>query len=122
MLNRRFSRSLNRSKILVLGIAYKKDIKDVRESPSLDVINLLAAKGARVSYNDPFVPKFQWNNKPLKSVKLTEAVLKQADLVVVLTNHTQYDYQWIVNHAKAVFDTRNATKHVQQGRKKIELL
>jgi len=122
MMNREFSRAINKSKVLVLGIAYKKDIKDVRESPSLDVIKLLEDKGAKVSYNDPFVPQFRWKDKTVKSVKLTTAALKQADLVVILTNHTQYDYQWIVNNSKAVFDTRNATHEVTQGRKKIELL
>ena len=122
MMNSKFSRAINKSKILVLGVAYKKDIKDVRESPSLDVINLLEGKGAKVSYNDPFVPQFRWKDKTVRSVKLTTATLKQADMVVILTNHTQYDYQWIVNNSKAVFDTRNATHEVTQGRKKIELL
>jgi len=122
LLNRDFSRALNKAKILVLGVAYKKDIKDIRESPSLDVIKLLEDKGAIVSYNDPFVPQFKWNNKQAKSVSLTKAVVKDADLVVILTNHTEYDYQWIVSNARAVFDTRNATREVAKGRKKIELL
>lgn len=122
MMNTRFARAIRKSKVLVLGVAYKKDIKDVRESPALDVIKLLEDKGAKVTYNDPFVPQFRWKDKNIKSTKLTAAVLKQADLVVILTNHTQYDYNWIVKNSKAIFDTRNATHEVTQGRKKIELL
>lgn len=121
-MNRKFSKAINKSKILVLGVAYKKDIKDIRESPSLDVIKLLEDMGAKVSYNDPFVPQCRWKDKNERSVKLTAALLKRADLVVILTNHTQYDYQWIVDNSKAVFDTRNATHEVSKGRKKIELL
>ena len=122
LLNRKLSRAMSKAKILVLGIAYKKDIKDIRESPSLDVIKLLEDKGAEVSYNDPLVPRFQWNDKQVRSVQLTQAALRNADLVVILTNHTQYDYQWIVDNSKVVFDTRNATRDVTKGRKKIELL
>jgi UDP-N-acetyl-D-glucosamine dehydrogenase len=122
LLNQKFSKAINKSKIMVLGIAYKKDIKDIRESPSLDVIKLLEDKGAKVCFNDPFVPNFRWKNKQIKSVKLTPQALKSSDLIVILTNHTQYDYQWIVNNARAVFDTRNATKEVRKGRQKIDVL
>ena len=122
MMNDRYSRSINKMKILVLGIAYKKDIKDVRESPSLDVIKLLEDAGAKVTYNDPHVPSFRWKDGIVKSVKLTAATLKAADLVVILTNHTKYDCQFIVDNSKAIFDTRNATKGVTKGRQKIELL
>ncbi|MEW5794992.1 MAG: nucleotide sugar dehydrogenase [Candidatus Zixiibacteriota bacterium] len=122
MMNDRYSRSINKMKILVLGIAYKKDIKDVRESPSLDVIKLLEDAGARVTYNDPHVGSIRWSGGILKSVKVTAATLKSADLVVILTNHSKYDYQFIVDNAKALFDTRNATKNVSRGRQKIELL
>jgi UDP-N-acetyl-D-glucosamine dehydrogenase len=122
MMNDRHARSIKGMKILVLGIAYKKDIKDVRESPSLDVIKLLEDGGAKVTYNDPHVPSFRWRDGIIKSVKLTAATLKAADLVVILTNHTKYDYQFIVDNARAVFDSRNATKNVTKGRQKIELL
>lgn len=122
LLNRRFAKAINKSKILVLGIAYKKDIKDIRESPALDVIKLLEDKGAVVTYNDPFVPDFNWREGKVKSVGLTPARLKKADLVIVLTNHTQYDYQMIVDNAKVLFDTRNATSGVKRNRSKIELL
>jgi len=122
MLNKRFAKALNKSTILILGVAYKRDIKDMRESPALDVINLLEAKGARIFYNDPFVPVFKFNDHKHKSVKLTKALLKRVDLVVIVTDHTQYDYNFIVENARAIFDSRNATKKVRKNRKKIELL
>ena len=122
MLNRRFAKALNKTTIVVLGVAYKKDIQDLRESPALDVIKLLEDKGAKVLYNDPHVPQFNWKNGKFKSSKLTASLLKKADLTIILTNHTLYNYQWIVDNASAVFDTRNATKKVVNNRAKIELL
>ncbi|HOP06612.1 MAG TPA: nucleotide sugar dehydrogenase [candidate division Zixibacteria bacterium] len=122
MLNERFARSINKSTIVVLGVAYKPDIKDTRESPALDVIKLLADKGARIQYNDPYVHTIDWNHTKHTSRPLTEAMMKKADLTVILTNHSSYDYQWVVDHSKAVFDARNATRKVKRGRQKIELL
>jgi len=122
LLNRNLSKAFTQANILLLGVAYKRDIKDVRESPALDVLKLLEIKGAKVSYNDPFVAEIEWNGDKLKSRKLTESALKEADLVVIITDHTSYDYQWIVDNARVVFDTRNATKSVKKGRDKIELL
>jgi len=122
LLNRRFARSINKSTICVLGVTYKRDIKDTRESPALDVIKLLEDKGARILLNDPFVPEIDWNKTRHKSSKLTAELLKKADLTVILTDHSQYDYQWIVDHSNAVFDTRNATKKVTRNRSRIELL
>jgi len=122
LLNKRFARALNKASILVLGVTYKRDIKDMRESPALDVISLLEAKGARVYYNDPFVPQFDFNGNRHKSVRLTKALLRKVDLVVIVTDHTQYDYDMVVEHATAVFDSRNATKGVRKNRRKIELL
>ncbi len=122
LLNKRFAKALNKSIILVLGVAYKKDIKDMRESPALDVIKLLEDKGARVYYNDPFVPSFEWNGMKHKSAKLTKSLIQKADLVVITTNHSEYDYEMIVENSIAVFDSRNATKNVKKYRKKIELL
>ena len=122
LLNRKSARSLNKTNILVLGVAYKRDIKDLRESPALDVIKLLEDKGAKVVYNDPYVPVFNWKGGKFKSTKLTEAVVKKADLVVILTDHTDYNYQWVVDHAKLIFDSRNATKKVTKNRQKIEVL
>jgi len=122
LLNRRFARAINKSTICVLGVTYKRDIKDTRESPALDVIKLLEDKGAKILLNDPFVPEIEWNKTRHKSSKLTSALLKRADLTVILTDHSQYDYQWIVDNSKAVFDTRNATKSVTRYRGRIELL
>jgi len=113
---------VKKAKVLVLGVAYKRDITDVRESPALDVIRLLQDADAKVTYNDPFVPQIRWNKSILKSTRLTPALIKRSDLVVILTDHTCYDYKDIVAKALLIFDTRNATKGVRRGRKKIHLL
>ena len=115
-------KSLNGSKVLVLGLAYKPDIDDVRESPSLELIELLKAAGAKVDYNDPYLPrthKMREYNLKMKSVPLTAAKLKSYDCVLISTNHSDYDYKWIVQNAKLVVDTRNATNIVKTGRGKI---
>lgn len=116
------SKSVKGTNILLLGVAYKKDIKDLRESPALDVMRLLEKEGAKLHYNDPHAPQIKWDNGVQKSVKLTAAVLNKADLVIILTNHSSYDYQWIVDNSKLVFDSRNATKMVKTGRNKITTL
>ncbi len=110
--------------IVVLGVAYKRDISDLRESPAIDCIRLLKKQGAKVQYNDPYAPviKMEEGEKDMRSVTLTPALLKSADLVVVLTDHTCYDYQWIAKNARLIFDTRNATKHIRGHSKKIERL
>jgi UDP-N-acetyl-D-glucosamine dehydrogenase len=107
---------------VVLGVAYRPDISELGESPALDCIRVLLEQGARVSYNDPFVPALQMDNLRLKSRKLTEALVGKADLVAILTNHSEYDYQWIADTARRVFDTRNATKQVRGNTDKIERL
>lgn len=104
-------KSLKGSKILVLGIAYKKNIDDDRESPSLKIIDLLKEKGARVSYNDPFIPKLKKYRKfnfNLSSKKLTKTLLEKIDLVLISTDHSAYDYDWLAENANLVVDTRNA--------------
>lgn len=112
-------KSVKGSKIVILGIAYKKDIMDVRESPALDVMRLLNGLGAKVVYNDPHVPSIKWENATRKSTKLTAALLKKADLTVILTNHTVYNYQWVVNNSRLIFDTRNATAKAKNTRSKV---
>lgn len=115
-------KSLNGSRILVLGLAYKPDIDDVRESPSLELIELLKSGGAKVDYNDPYLPqthKMREYDLKMKSVPLTAAKLKSYDCVLISTNHSDYDYKWIVKNAKLVVDTRNATAAVKSGRSKI---
>lgn len=110
------------SRILLLGLAYKKDIDDDRESPSFELIKLLREKGAKVDYNDPFCPKtkkIRKHNLEMTSKKLTAAMLKRYDAVLISTDHSAYDYQFIVDNAQLVIDTRNATSGVKRGRKKI---
>jgi UDP-N-acetyl-D-glucosamine dehydrogenase len=101
-------KTINGSKILVLGAAYKPDIDDVRESPALDVIGLLQQSGAEVSYHDPFIPELHHENVELLSVPDLMMAVENADCVVIVTNHSQYDYPAIHQKAKCVMDTRNA--------------
>lgn len=122
----RLSRALNdrkktirASNILVLGVAFKRDINDVRESPSIDVIELLDRGGAKLSFHDPYVNKISLDRGVMSGVKLTDAVLKKADCTIILTDHTEIDYARVVRLSKLVFDTRNATGKVKTGRKKI---
>jgi len=108
------AKAVNGSKILVLGIAYKRDIDDIRESPALDVMAVLAQKGARVSYHDPFAPRLAARDWPgavdLASVPLTDAALTEADCVVIITDHKTFDYSRILKQARLIVDTRNAIK------------
>jgi len=106
-------KSLNGSKILVLGVAYKKNIDDMRESPSLKLIEILRERGGRVEYNDPFIPVLPRTRKyefDLQSVDLTEDNLKNYDLVLLSTDHDDYDYEMIYKNSKLLVDTRNALK------------
>jgi UDP-N-acetyl-D-glucosamine dehydrogenase len=99
---------LNGSGILLLGVAYKKDINDVRESPALDVMQLLRQDGADVRYHDPYVSKLSWEGVEFYSEQLTDELLSWADCVVILTDHSDFDYTRIVDQAKALIDTRHA--------------
>ncbi len=112
-------KSVKGTKILILGVAYKKNIQDVRESPALDVIRLLKRSGADMVYHDPYVPQINLENHKMKSVKLTAGEVKKSDLVVILTDHTDFNYEWIVKNARLIFDTRNATCNVRNDRDKI---
>ena len=126
----RVAKALNRerkallgSKILVLGMAYKRDVADWRESPALKVVELLEADGAQVRYHDPHIASFaDEHGKVRRSVPLTDDLLSSVDCVAILTAHSIFDYQRIVNHAKLVVDTRNATGSVADGREKVILL
>jgi UDP-N-acetyl-D-glucosamine dehydrogenase len=115
----RFSKSIRGSKVLILGVAYKKNVSDCRESPALDVMRMLIEKGAVMSYNDPFVATLRINGNTLKSVELTSANIKTQDCLVILTDHGAYDFRRIIAAAKLVVDTRNATKDLQQFKNKI---
>jgi UDP-N-acetyl-D-glucosamine dehydrogenase len=112
----------SRAKILVLGVAYKRDLNDYRESPAIEVIRLLRADGAEVVYHDPYVPSFRDGDLAMESKPLTAELLSAQDLVIITTDHTNIDYTWVVACAKHVFDTRNATKNVRENRHKITLL
>ncbi len=118
----RHKKSINGSRLLVLGAAYKKDVDDVRESPSMRVMTLLKERGAEVDYHDPCVPQvraehgFAWN---MQSVPLTAEGIRSYDAVLILTDHSGVDYGWVVENAQLVVDTRNATKDVPRGRERI---
>ncbi|HEV2424327.1 MAG TPA: nucleotide sugar dehydrogenase [Terriglobia bacterium] len=120
-LNRR-RQCLQDARILVLGVAYKKDIDDLRESPSLRVIELLIERGARVDYNDPYFPrlhKMRRYDLGLASVELTAESLAGYAAVVIVTDHSSYDYEFIARHARLVVDTRNATRDLRHYHEKI---
>lgn len=113
---------LNGAKILVLGVAYKKDIDDDRESPSYAVMQLLLERGVKLFYNDPHIPKLKPVRKyrfTMESVSLDEDLLQSMDAIMILTDHSAYDYEWIVRHAPLVIDTRNATHCVKNNRENI---
>ncbi|MGH9733106.1 MAG: nucleotide sugar dehydrogenase [Candidatus Acidiferrales bacterium] len=116
-------KSLKGSKILLLGIAYKKDVDDLRESPSLKLLELLTERGAKIDYNDPYFPALHkmrhYDFSHMRSVDLTPDKLGSYDCVLIATDHTSYDYEAIVRHAKLVADSRNATRNVKQGKEKI---
>ena len=116
-------RSIKGSKILLLGMAYKKDVDDLRESPSLKLLELLTERGAVIDYNDPFFPALfklrHYDFSHMRSVDLAPERLAGYDCVLIATDHTSYDYDAIVRNAKLVVDTRNATRRVKQNREKI---
>jgi UDP-N-acetyl-D-glucosamine dehydrogenase len=109
-------KAINGSSVLILGVAYKPNIGDVRESPALDVILLLQERGAIVSYHDPYVSDLRHEELESESVALTAETLRQADCVVVVTNHALYDWAFIAEHAQLIVDTRNAVQAPGNGR------
>jgi len=112
---------INGSKILILGIAYKENVGDIRESPALDIIEILRRQGAEVIYNDPYAPQIKIGDKKVRSLPLNENLLSQADCVVITAAHSSYDYRWIVENARIVVDTRNATKNLSNKEKIIKI-
>jgi len=104
------SKAVRGANIVVLGVAYKRDIDDVRESPALDVIGLLRNKGANISYHDPHVPVIRLeDDEKMYGVEYSEQLLENADCVVIVTDHTSYNWQHIVDHSRIIVDTRHAT-------------
>ena len=122
MLNQRFAKALKGAKVLVLGVAYKQDIDDYRESPAIRVIDELRKEGADVRFYDPFIPKYRHKGEWYAGEeKLTAGLIETADIVVITTAHTGVDYAFVQQHAKAIFDTKNVTKDLT-ARDNIEVL
>lgn len=117
-----FEKSLKGAKVLQLGVAYKQDIDDYRESPAVVVSEILRNKGAQVDYYDPYIAEYKHGGKIFKGLKnISEEIVKKYDIVIVTTAHTKIDYDMVANNAKAVFDTKNAMKSVK-NRKNLYLL
>jgi UDP-N-acetyl-D-glucosamine dehydrogenase len=114
--------ALNGARVLILGVAYKSNVSDMRESPALDVIRLLAGKGAEIRYSDPHVPELEFDGQRLKHVDLTDEALASADVVVILTRHDAVDYARVVAGASRIYDTRNATRNIPASRENVRKL
>ena len=112
-------KSIKGSLILILGVAYKKDLNDSRESPAIEIMNILDGKGAKLIYNDPLIPEIRFDGKTMKSVSLTEKILRKADCTVIVTDHSKYDFAQIASKSKLIVDTRNATRSLKKYKKKI---
>ncbi len=118
----RYKKSLNGSEILILGVAYKNDIDDYRESPALRVIEELEKMGAIVKYYDPWIKEYRYRGKIVNGLeRLEEEAIRRSDLVIVTTGHTNIDYDFVQRNAKAIFDTKNVMKNVH-NRENIEVL
>jgi len=115
-------KALNGAKVVVLGLAYKKDIDDVRESPALEILDLLNKAGANWIAVDPFVKEFKFNGEVIQPVELTKELLQSADLVLITTDHSTFDYELIAQHSPLIFDTRNALKQYRHMAKKYHRL
>jgi UDP-N-acetyl-D-glucosamine dehydrogenase len=117
------AKSIKGARILILGVAYKKDVDDVRESPALEIMELLQERGAVLCYSDPYIPRLHkmraHDFSDMTSAALTEETLRSQDLVLITTDHTSIDYQWLVENSPVVVDTRNATKGVKRGRERV---
>jgi UDP-N-acetyl-D-glucosamine dehydrogenase len=110
------------SRICVLGVAYKKDVDDPRESPAFEIMELLQERGGLVSYSDPYIPELppmRHHRIRLRSEPLTEQYLAAQDCVVIVTDHSAFKFDWILRHARLIVDTRNATRNVLHGRERV---
>jgi len=114
-----YDKPLKGSTILIIGVAYKRNVKDVRDSPAIDVIHLLQEQGAIVSYHDPLVDTLTVNQMQMSSVTLNRAALNKADCVAIITDHSSLHWEWIVKNSTLIIDTRNATKNVPQSKTPI---
>lgn len=104
------SKSVNGARIHILGVAYKKDMNDIREAPSLDIMNMLTSKGAAVTYSDPYVPEIKLDGMEIEASELSADVVREADCTVVVTDHSDFDYDMAVQHSRILIDTRNALR------------
>lgn len=112
-------KSLKGAKVLLLGVTYKRDVDDIRESPAIEIIEMLLQKGATVSYNDPYIPELKVSMTTFKSIPISEKSLREADCVAIVTDHWLYDYRKIVRSAHLIIDTRNATRGISKGKDRI---
>lgn len=107
-------KSVKGSNIHILGVAYKKDVDDLRESPALEIMNILRSKGARITYTDPYIPEISYQKLSIKSKPLSKEALSKADCSVIVTDHSTFDYNLIVSNSKLIVDTRNALKGINK--------
>jgi UDP-N-acetyl-D-glucosamine dehydrogenase len=114
-------KALNSSHVLLLGVAYKKDVKDLRESPALEIIEILKKKKAAISYYDPHFPYLKMDGIDLKCVAFNKESFKNADCVIIVTDHSDVDYDFVVEHSKLVVDTRNILKGMKDREKIVRL-
>ncbi len=112
-------KALKGSRLLIMGVAYKADVGDIRESPALDLIHLLQAKGAEVLYHDPYVPTLQIDDRYLENHELDQDLVEAADCVIIATAHTVHNWEWVVQHSRLVVDTRNATNGFADPQQKV---
>ena len=110
------------AKIMLLGVAYKRDVADMRESPALEILSILHQKGACVTYHDPYIPSFNCLDREWRSQPLDKATLQEQDCVVIVTDHSCLDLKTVIRHSNLVFDTRNATQLVRKGHTNVEVL
>ena len=121
LLNQR-RKCLRDSNILLLGVAYKRDVADLRESPVLGIITSLARRGARVTYHDPYVPSFNYLGRGWQSQPIDTATLQKQDCVIIVTDHSCFNYEAIIGDSNLIFGTRNATRRVRNGHANVEVL
>jgi UDP-N-acetyl-D-glucosamine dehydrogenase len=118
----KFKKAINGSNILALGVAYKQDIDDYRESPALKVIEIFKKEGANINFYDPYIEEYKFKGESFKGYKdINDKILKTSDLIIILTAHTNIDYEYIQKHANMIFDTKNAMKYIK-NRNNIEVL
>jgi len=111
------------AKVLILGTTFKRDVEDSRNSPAIKIIELLHIEGLKnIYFNDPFMKNIRLDDKIFRCQPLTEKLLRESHLVVIVTDHSAYDYEWVVAYSKKIIDTRNATKKIKNNREKITLL